>query len=45
MPAVLAAIPNLADDVDTLADLERLEDRLGPRTAAALDALRTGLSR
>src|SRR5580765_5474780 len=45
VPAVLAAIPNLADDVDTLDDLERLEDRLGSRTAAALDALRTGLSR
>jgi 2-phospho-L-lactate guanylyltransferase len=44
-PAAVAAIPNLADDVDTLGDLERLEGRLGPRTAAALDALRTGLAR
>jgi 2-phospho-L-lactate guanylyltransferase len=44
-PAAAAAIPNLADDVDTLADLERLEGRLGPRTAAALDALRAGLPR
>jgi 2-phospho-L-lactate/phosphoenolpyruvate guanylyltransferase len=44
-PAAVAAIPNLADDVDTLADFERLEGRLGPRTAAALDALRAGLSR
>jgi hypothetical protein len=34
-------LPNLADDVDTVADLERLESRLGPRTAAALEALRT----
>ena len=43
--AVLAAIPNLADDVDTIADLERLEGRLGTRTAAALEALRAGLPR
>ena len=33
---VAAAIPNLADDVDTLDDLERLELRVGPRTQAAL---------
>jgi 2-phospho-L-lactate guanylyltransferase len=45
MPAAVAAIPNLVDDVDTLGDLERLEERLGPHTAAALDALRTGLAR
>src|SRR5438046_1778348 len=38
--AATAEIPNLADDVDTLADLERLEGRLGPATAAALDRLR-----
>jgi 2-phospho-L-lactate guanylyltransferase (CobY/MobA/RfbA family) len=38
--AATADIPNLADDVDTLADLERLEGRLGPATAAALDRLR-----
>jgi 2-phospho-L-lactate guanylyltransferase (CobY/MobA/RfbA family) len=44
-PAAVADIPNLADDVDTLADLERLEGRLGPRTSAALNALRTGLPR
>jgi 2-phospho-L-lactate guanylyltransferase (CobY/MobA/RfbA family) len=37
---VSADVPGLADDVDTLADLERLEDRLGPHTAAALDGLR-----
>jgi 2-phospho-L-lactate guanylyltransferase len=43
--AAIAMIPNLADDVDELADLERLEGRLGARTAAALDALRAGLSR
>jgi 2-phospho-L-lactate guanylyltransferase (CobY/MobA/RfbA family) len=40
VPAATAVIPNLADDVDTLADLERLEGRLGPATAAALDRLR-----
>ncbi len=45
VPAAVAAIPNLADDVDTLGDLEGLEERLGPCTAAALDALRTGLAR
>ena len=45
VPAAVAAIPNLADDVDTLGDLEGLEERLGPSTAAALDALRTGLAR
>jgi 2-phospho-L-lactate guanylyltransferase (CobY/MobA/RfbA family) len=28
-------IPNLADDVDTLADLERVSGRLGPHTRAA----------
>jgi 2-phospho-L-lactate guanylyltransferase (CobY/MobA/RfbA family) len=31
-------LPNLADDVDTLADLERLADRVGPHTRAALRA-------
>jgi 2-phospho-L-lactate guanylyltransferase (CobY/MobA/RfbA family) len=39
-PSRLVEIPNLADDVDTLNDLERLEGRLGPNTAAALEALR-----
>ena len=34
--------PNLIDDVDTVADLERLESRLGPNTRKALAALRTG---
>jgi len=37
---VSADVPGLAADVDTLADLERLEGRLGPHTAAALDGLR-----
>jgi len=35
-----AAIPNLVDDVDTRADLERLALRVGPRTKAALGVLR-----
>jgi len=43
--AVTVEIPNLAEDADTLADLERLEDRLGPRTAAELGQLRAGLVR
>ena len=33
------ASPNLADDVDTLEDLERVRGRSGPRTRAALAAL------
>ena len=37
----LVEIPNLSDDVDTLADLERLEERLGPHTRAALESLRS----
>jgi 2-phospho-L-lactate/phosphoenolpyruvate guanylyltransferase len=45
VPAAVAAIPNLADDVDTIGDLERLEGRLGPHTAEALNALRAGLPR
>ena len=34
--AIACAIPNLADDVDTLDDLERVRLRAGPRTQAAL---------
>jgi 2-phospho-L-lactate guanylyltransferase (CobY/MobA/RfbA family) len=45
VPSAVPVIPNLADDVDTLGDLEQLEGRLGPSTAAALDALRMGLTR
>jgi len=37
--SVSVAIPNLADDVDTLDDLTRLHLRLGPRTQAALAEL------
>ena len=40
-PSRLVEIPNLAEDVDKLADLERLEPRLGPRTLAALENLRS----
>jgi 2-phospho-L-lactate/phosphoenolpyruvate guanylyltransferase len=39
LEAVRAAIPNLVDDVDTLADLERLHLRVGPRTQVALSEL------
>ncbi len=34
--------PNLVDDVDTIADLERLADRVGPRTRRVLTSLRAG---
>ena len=43
VPVATAEIPNLVDDVDTVDDLERLEGRLGPHTAAALGELRAGL--
>jgi 2-phospho-L-lactate guanylyltransferase len=36
LEAVTVAIPNLADDVDTIADLHRLQFRAGPRTQAAI---------
>jgi 2-phospho-L-lactate guanylyltransferase len=36
LEAVSAAIPNLADDVDTLDDLQRLHLRLGPRLQMSL---------
>jgi 2-phospho-L-lactate guanylyltransferase len=36
IPAVTVDHPNLADDVDTLDDLRRLEERAGPRTQMAL---------
>ena len=38
--AVAAVIPNLADDVDTLDDLDRLALRAAPRTQAALALLK-----
>ena len=36
--------PNLVDDVDTVADLGRVRERLGPHTRAALAALRVELA-
>jgi 2-phospho-L-lactate/phosphoenolpyruvate guanylyltransferase len=39
LDAVAVAVPNLAQDVDTLADLHRLALRAGPRTQAALAKL------
>ena len=36
-------LPNLADDVDTVADLERVEARAGPRTRAALRSAQAGV--
>jgi 2-phospho-L-lactate guanylyltransferase len=38
--AVVAAIPNLADDVDTLSDLELVRHRAGTNTRAALAGVR-----
>jgi 2-phospho-L-lactate guanylyltransferase len=40
LEAVAVAIPNLADDVDTPEDLDRLQLRAGPHTRAALQGLR-----
>ena len=37
--SVAVAVPNLADDVDTLADLQRLQLRVGPRSQACLSSL------
>ena len=39
---VSVVVPNLAEDVDTMADLERLQLRCGRRTQAVLGALATG---
>jgi 2-phospho-L-lactate/phosphoenolpyruvate guanylyltransferase len=36
LESLSVAIPNLADDVDTVADLERLHLRLGPRSQTCL---------
>ena len=36
LEAVSVAVPNLADDVDTMEDLTRLQLRAGPRTQACL---------
>lgn len=37
--ALSVALPNLADDVDTMEDITRLQLRAGPRTQACLSAL------
>jgi 2-phospho-L-lactate guanylyltransferase len=39
LQVVVAAIPNLAEDVDTIDDLRRLHLRLGPRSQVALAEL------
>jgi len=39
LEAVSVAVPNLADDVDTMDDLTRLQLRAGPRTQACLSEL------
>lgn len=41
-PSRLLEVPNLADDVDTVGDLERLRERLGPNTRRALARLEAG---
>jgi 2-phospho-L-lactate guanylyltransferase (CobY/MobA/RfbA family) len=41
--AVSVAVPNLADDVDTMEDLARLQLRAGPRTQACLAELEGSL--
>jgi 2-phospho-L-lactate guanylyltransferase len=41
-PSRVVHSPNLMDDVDTAADLGRIEARLGPRTRKVLAGLRTG---
>lgn len=43
--AVSVVVPNLAEDVDTLADLERLQLRCGPRTQSVIASLATGSAR
>jgi 2-phospho-L-lactate guanylyltransferase (CobY/MobA/RfbA family) len=43
LEAVSVALPNLADDVDTMADLTRLQLRAGPRTQACLAELEGSL--
>jgi len=45
LETVAVAAPNLADDVDTLDDLHRLELRCGPRTRACLHELSAGAAR
>jgi 2-phospho-L-lactate/phosphoenolpyruvate guanylyltransferase len=40
LAVVTVSIPNLLDDVDTLDDLRRLQDRCGPRTRACISRQR-----
>jgi 2-phospho-L-lactate/phosphoenolpyruvate guanylyltransferase len=42
LDAVSVAIPNVADDVDTLDDLQRLHLRLGPRSQMSLATIPAG---
>ena len=42
--AVSMALPNLADDVDTMDDLVRLQLRVGPRTLVALSELQRSVA-
>jgi 2-phospho-L-lactate guanylyltransferase len=39
LASVSVVVPNLADDVDTLGDLQRLQLRVGPRSQACLSSL------
>jgi 2-phospho-L-lactate guanylyltransferase (CobY/MobA/RfbA family) len=41
-PSRLVDVPNLIDDVDTVADLRRLASRVGPHTRRVLRALHMG---
>ena len=41
-PSRLVDVPNLIDDVDTVADLQRLASRVGPHTRRVLRALQLG---
>jgi 2-phospho-L-lactate/phosphoenolpyruvate guanylyltransferase len=45
VPCAFAEIPNLAADVDTIDDAERLSARAGPSTQEALASLRIGVGR
>ncbi|MCW2974739.1 MAG: cofC [Actinomycetia bacterium] len=45
LEAVVVALPNLAEDIDTLDDLHRLQPRCGPRTQACLVDVPVGATR
>lgn len=42
LASVSVVVPNLADDVDTLEDLQRLQLRVGPRSQAWLSSMMAG---